>query len=361
MMGMAIFAMTGGGTGGHVIPALAVARELRRRGHECFFIGTKRGLEAKLVPADGFSMEWIESSGLKRVGAVRTLRTLSQLPTGILKAAGVLRRRHAAAVFSTGGYVAGPVMLAAGFARLPLVVMEPNAMPGMANRRAARWVTRALVNFPEAAAFFRAGRTEVTGLPVRDEFFVIAPKPPEAELTVLVTGGSQGSRTLNLAALGSVPLFRDAGFPVRILLQSGAAQYEEIARRAAEAELPGEVVPFLDDMPSAFAQADLLVCRAGGTIAEIAAAGKPSILVPLPFAADDHQLRNAEALAKAGAARLVLDREMNGRRLFEEILNLASDREALQRMGEAVRGFARPGAARRAADVMEEVKKSCSY
>ena len=166
---------------------------------------------------------------------------------------------------------------------------------------------------------------------------------------------------MNLAVLESVPLFRAANFPVRFVLQSGAAQYEEIARRAAEAGLPGEVVPFLDDMPAAFARADLLLCRAGGTIAEVAAAGKPAILVPLPFAADDHQRKNAEVLAKAGAARMALDREMGGRRLFEEIVNLASDREAMRLMGDAARQFARPGAARRAADVMEEVKKPGKY
>jgi|SRR5579872_377859 len=354
---MAIFAMTGGGTGGHVMPALAVARELRRRGHECFFIGTRHGLEAKLVPADGFPIEWIESGGLKRVGAMRALRTLAQLPPAVIRVMLLLRRRQPAAVFSTGGYVAGPVMLAAGWRRLPLVVMEPNAIPGMTNRRAARWVTRALVNFPEAARFFRRDRTELTGLPVRDEFFSIPPKPRGQELTVLVTGGSQGSRTLNLSVLGSVPLFRAAGFPVSFLHQAGASQYAEISRLAEQAGLPGRVVPFLDDMPAAFAGADLIVCRAGGTIAEVAAAGKPAILVPLPFAADDHQLRNAESLAKVGAARLVLDKEMNGKRLFEEVTKLASEPEALERMGEAARRFARPGAAQRAADVMEEVAR----
>lgn len=358
---MAIFAMTGGGTGGHVIPALAVARELRRRGHECFFIGTQRGLEAKLVPAAGFPMEWIEAGGLKRVGIVRTLRSLAQLPVAVLRAIRILGKRRALAVFSTGGYVAGPVMLAAGLKRLPLVIMEPNAMPGMANRRAAPWVTRALVNFPEAASFFRPGRAEQTGLPVRDEFFAIAPKPRGAEFLILVTGGSQGSRTLNRAVLQSVPLFRSAGFRVRFLHQSGPAQYAETARQAEEVGLPGEVVAFLDDMPAAFARADLLLCRAGGTVAEVAAAGKPAILVPLPFAADNHQLHNAEALVKAGAARIVLDKDMNGQRLFEEVTKLAADRAALARMGQAARQFARPGAASRAADVMEEEIRQRSY
>ncbi|MEO7145965.1 MAG: undecaprenyldiphospho-muramoylpentapeptide beta-N-acetylglucosaminyltransferase [Bryobacteraceae bacterium] len=358
MTGPFTFAIAGGGTGGHVIPALAVARELRRRGHLCFFIGTRHGLEAKLVPADGFAIEWIEIGGLKRVGLTRTLRTLAQLPVSLARVVRLLRRRSAAAVFSTGGYVAGPVMLAAGFRRMPLVVMEPNAMPGLANRRASPWVSRALVNFPEAARFFPRGRTEVTGLPVRDEFFSIGPKPRGEELRVLVTGGSLGSRTLNQAVLGSVPLFREANFPVRFLHQTGASQYSGVAGRAVEIGFPGNVVAFVDDMPAAFAQADVVVCRAGGTVAELAAAGKPAILVPLPFAADNHQLRNAEALANAGAARLIPDREMDGQRLFVELTKLATADGALERMSEAVRQFARPGAAKRAADVMETLVSS---
>jgi UDP-N-acetylglucosamine--N-acetylmuramyl-(pentapeptide) pyrophosphoryl-undecaprenol N-acetylglucosamine transferase len=352
---MSLFAMTGGGTGGHVIPALAVARELCRRGHECFFIGTRHGLEAKLVPAAAFPIEWIEIGGLKRVGLVRTLRTLGQLPLSVAAVGRLLTRRRPAAVFSTGGYVAGPVMLAAGLRRIPLVVMEPNAMPGLANRRAGLWVRRALLNFSEAARFFPKDRTEVTGLPVREEFFSIPPKPRGEELTVLVTGGSQGSRTLNQAVLSSVPLFRQARFPIRFLHQAGAAQFADVARQAQEIGLPGEVVAFLDEMPAAFASADLILCRAGaGAVAEVAAAGKPSILVPLPYAADDHQLHNAQALERAGAARLVLDREMSGQRLLAEVTKLAAEQGTLERMGAAARGMARPGAARRAADVLEQ-------
>ena len=351
--------MTGGGTGGHVIPALAVARELCRRGHQCFFIGSRRGLEAKLVPAAGFPIEWIEIGGLKRVGLAQTLRTLGQLPWSVAVAGRLLARRGTAAVFSTGGYVAGPVMLAAGLRRIPLVVMEPNAMPGFANRRASLWVRRALLNFPEAARFFPRDRAEITGLPVRDEFFSLPPKPRGEELTILVTGGSQGSRTLNRAVVASVPLFREARLRVRFLHQAGALQFEDIARQAREAGLPGEVAAFLDDMPAAFSRADLIVCRAGaGAVAELAAAGKPSVLVPLPHAADDHQLHNAQALERAGAARLVLDREMTGQRLFDEIAGLAGDPGALETMGAAARSLARPGAAGRAADALEQCARN---
>src|SRR5277367_4291366 len=221
----ASFVMAGGGTGGHVIPALAVARELRARGHTVRFIGTRRGMEAKLVPAEDFPIEWIEIGGLKRVWFRRTLATLAELPWSVWQAARMLERAKPAAVFSTGGYVAGPVLLAALWKRLPVVVMEANAVPGFTHRRLARFVARALVGFPETARWFPAERVEVTGLPVRSEFFDVPPKPRLTKLTVLITGGSQGSRTLNRAVEESWPLWNKES--VRLLHQTGAAAYED--------------------------------------------------------------------------------------------------------------------------------------
>jgi UDP-N-acetylglucosamine--N-acetylmuramyl-(pentapeptide) pyrophosphoryl-undecaprenol N-acetylglucosamine transferase len=352
--GMA-FLMVGGGTGGHVIPALAVARELRERGHAPFFIGTQSGFEAKLVPESGFPIEWISIGGLKRVGLIRTLQTLVQLPLSIARVHQIIGMRRPAAVFSMGGYVAGPVMLAASLRRIPTVLMEPNAMPGLTARLSSRLVRRALVSFEEAVRYFQ-GKAEITGLPVRQEFFAIPRKPREAVLTVLITGGSRGSRTLNNASRASWPLFKNSDLPVRIIHQSGDAAHEDLAHEFRESGLEGEVVSFLTDMPAAFARADLVVSRSGaGAVAEIAAARKPSILCPFPFAADDHQLRNAEALARVGAARLVLDREMTGKRLLEEISTLAKAEGMLERMGEAAGRFSRPGAAKRAADILEQL------
>jgi UDP-N-acetylglucosamine--N-acetylmuramyl-(pentapeptide) pyrophosphoryl-undecaprenol N-acetylglucosamine transferase len=349
------FLIIGGGTGGHVIPAIAVARELRDRGHAPLFIGTRNGFEARLVPENGFPIDWIEIGGLKRVGLLRTLQTLAQLPLSIGRVLRLLELRRPAAAFSMGGYVAGPVTVAAWLRRIPVVLMEPNAMPGLTARLSARFVRKALVSFEESARFFR-GKAEITGLPVRPEFFGISRKPREETLTILITGGSRGSRTLNNAARASWPLFRDSGTTVRIIHQAGLEAHAELAREFAVSGLEGEVVPFLTDMPGAFARADLVVSRSGaGAVAELAAARKPSILCPFPFAADDHQLRNAEALQRAGAARLVLDREMTGERLFQEIAGIRKDRAALDRMSEAVARFARPGAAQRAADLLEEL------
>jgi UDP-N-acetylglucosamine--N-acetylmuramyl-(pentapeptide) pyrophosphoryl-undecaprenol N-acetylglucosamine transferase len=236
------------------------------------------------------------------------------------------------------------------------VVMEPNAVPGFTNRSISRLVARALVSFPETASFFPRGRTEVTGLPVREEFFRIQPKPRGPVLHLLITGGSQGSRTLNHAALQSWPLFRKAGFPIRITHQTGASGFAEIRDAFALSGIEGEIVPFISAMPTAFDAADLVVCRAGaGAVSELAAAGKPSILVPFPYAADNHQTRNAQAMERGGASCLVRDAEMTGEKLVAAVSRIIAD---LASMGEAARQFAKPGAAGRAADVLEEVARA---
>jgi UDP-N-acetylglucosamine--N-acetylmuramyl-(pentapeptide) pyrophosphoryl-undecaprenol N-acetylglucosamine transferase len=352
------FLMTGGGTGGHVFPAVAVARVLRERGHSVRFLGTAEGLEAKLVPQAGFEIDFIRIGGLNRVGVVRQLRTLMQLPVSVISAVGVLRRQRPAAVFSMGGYVAGPVMLAALACGVPLVVMEPNAMPGFANRKVARYVYKALVGFESTSRWFPKDRTEIIGLPVRKEFFEVAERAKSMTgglFTVLITGGSRGSRTLNRASRESWTLFRDHRTPLRLIHQTGAAEHEQLARDFAASGLEGEVVAFISDMASAFAGTDLIVARSGaGAVAEIGAAGLPSLLVPLPFAADDHQRKNAEALAEAGAARIVLDKEMTGERLFREVEELRNHPQRLEEMGRQALRFRKPGGADRAADVLEE-------
>ena len=353
---MATFLMAGGGTGGHVMPGLAVARELRERGHNARFIGTERGMEAKLAPAAQFPIDWIQIGGLKRVGLKQTLATLGALPFSLWDAARLLDRHKPSAVFSTGGYVAGPVLLAALWKRIPVVVMEPNAVPGFTHRRLARYVAKALVSFEETARWFPSGRTEVTGMPIRQEFFDLPAKPREQKLTVLITGGSQGSRRLNLAAEASWPLWNPG--EVQFIHQAGKFSYDEFRPKFEAAGVEGEIVPFFDNMPCAFSRADLIVSRSGmSTVSEIAASGKPSILVPLPTASDQHQLRNAEAMAAAGASRLVLDAEMTGERLVKEVRELAASPSALENMGSAARKFARPGAAWRAAEILESFAK----
>lgn len=338
--------MAGGGTGGHVIPGIAVARELAAHGHQPVFVGTRSGMESRLVPAAGFPIEWIEIGGLKGLSLVRRARSVVELPSSVWNARRILRTHNAAGVFSMGGYVAAPVVLAAALSGVPVVLMEPNAMPGMTNRRMARFARRSLVSYAEAAQYFPAGSVETAGLPVRPEFFQIPEKPRAHPPVILVTGGSRGSRTLNYATRDLPPL--DA----KIILQTGRDMHSELAAAIINPNI--QVQPFLDDMPAAFAQADLIVCRSGaGSVAELAAAGKPSILVPYPFAADDHQMANARVMERAGAARVVADKEFNGPRMLAEI-KACLDNNNLETMARAARAQALPAAAARAAALLEE-------
>ncbi len=346
------FVLTGGGTGGHVFPALAVARVLRDRGHRLLFVGTREGMEAKLVPDAGFDIEFVRSSGLNRVGIRQQTKSLFSLPFGVAAAGRLLQKFKPQAIFSMGGYVAGPVILAAMAARYPLVVMEPNATPGFANRKVAPYVYRALLGFEASKCWFPESKCEVTGLPVRPEFFSLRPKS-QGPFTLLITGGSRGARKLNQAMRAAWPFFRSS--PIHVVHQTGGNEYEAIARDFPATGVKGEVMPFLSDMASAFARADLVLGRAGaGGVNEIAAAGMASILVPLPFAADDHQRKNAEALVQANAARMIADADLTGERLFQEVQALSEDPAALSEMRHNVRRFAHPGAAERAADVLEQ-------
>jgi UDP-N-acetylglucosamine--N-acetylmuramyl-(pentapeptide) pyrophosphoryl-undecaprenol N-acetylglucosamine transferase len=348
------FVLTGGGSGGHVFPALAVARVLQARGHRLLFVGTREGMESKLVPEAGFDIEYVRSGALNRVGLLKKLQSAVQLPLGIAAARRFLKRFGAQGIFSTGGFASGPVMLAGAAAGVPLVVMEPNSTPGFANRKIGRRVYRALLGFQDAAKWFPSGRSEVVGLPVRPEFFDVRPKS-SGPFTILITGGSQGSRTLNRASRESWKLLRD----IKLIHQTGAREYDELAREFAGAGVQGEVVPFIKNMAETFAQVDMVIGRSGaGGVNEIAAAGMPSVLVPLPFAADDHQRKNAEALVAVGAARMILDGEMNGGRLYSEVEELRRSPETLATMRERVRQFAHPGAAERAAAVLEEAAES---
>jgi UDP-N-acetylglucosamine--N-acetylmuramyl-(pentapeptide) pyrophosphoryl-undecaprenol N-acetylglucosamine transferase len=279
-----------------------------------------------------------------------------QLPASVWKSWQVLGKRRARAVFSMGGSVAAPVMLAAAVRGVPMAVMEPNALPGLVTRKMGSRVKKALLAFEEAKRYFPAGVTEITGLPVREEFFALPERRAGAMLNVLVTGGSRGSKALNKAARESWRYFRQGSAGVRFTLQCGADEYETLAREFNETRLDGEVTAFIHDMPGAYAEADLVVSRSGaGAVSELAAAGKPSILVPFPFAADDHQRHNAEAMARVGAARVYTEGEWTGERLYDTVLSLSTDREQLAQMGRAARAQAKPGAARRAAEILLEI------
>ena len=352
--------IAGGGTGGHLVPALAVAGELRRRGHEApLLVGTRRGLEARLAARHGLRLETLDVGALKRVGVWKAGTTLLRLPYSFWQAGRVLDAFQPQVAYGVGGYASGPVLLMAAMKNIPVVVHEPNAVPGLANRAIAPLVSRALVTFAETQRFFPAGRVEIVGVPVRPEFFAVPPKTHRPPFTILIFGGSQGANRINQAVLDSLPLFAQMSAPEepRLLFihQTGEKDCAHVQASFARHGLArqAEILPFIEDMPAAFARADLLVCRAGAsTVAEITAAGKGAILVPFPFAADDHQLQNARALERAGAARVLLDSELDGHRLFTLV------RDLLPRLGEMEqksRPRGRPGAVARTVDVLERV------
>lgn len=338
--------IAGGGTGGHVIPGLAIAREMRDRyGAEVRFVGTARGIETRLVPEAGFPLELIEVGPLKNVSMATRARTVADLPLGVRRCMKLLRGLRPHVVVGVGGYASGPAMMAAVLMRVPTLAYEPNAAPGLANRIVGRMVSAAAVNFGESRRFFRGA--EVTGVPVRSEFFSLPERGAGAAPRLLVFGGSQGARALN-EAMPKVIVDLLASVPGLTVLHQAGARHVDTTREAytasgADAER-WQVEAFLDDMPERFAEASLILCRSGSSVAELAAAGKPSLLVPFPRAADDHQRRNAEAFARVGAAAMLLDAEMTPERLLRELTMMLQDKASLRSMAERARTLARPDA-----------------
>lgn len=343
--------LAGGGTGGHVIPALAIANELKKSyGAEALFIGTARGIENRLVPAGGYPLRLVRVGALKNVSLMTRAKTAFDLPRAVWDAGRMLNEFAPDVVIGVGGYASGPAMLAAVVKHIPTLAFEPNVVPGFANRAVARFVSGAAVHFEETAKYFR--HAEVTGVPVRQAFFEIPPKRGGTP-TLLVFGGSQGAHAINEAMIRCLPELQRQAPGIRIIHQTGERDYGEAL--AAYQSLSSssslgnsaEVYKFIEDMPSAFARADLVVCRSGAsTVAEITAAGKPAIFVPFPRAADDHQRVNAEALAREGAAVVVEESKLEGVWLAETIAALLGDAVQLARMSEAARGLAHPNAAR---------------
>jgi UDP-N-acetylglucosamine--N-acetylmuramyl-(pentapeptide) pyrophosphoryl-undecaprenol N-acetylglucosamine transferase len=343
-----------GGTGGHIFPGLAVADELRRGKTPVIWIGGVGGLEQQLVPQYGWRLETLPIAGVRGKGIVAKLTAPFRLARAIAAALALFKRHTPRSVLSMGGYAAAPGGLAARIARIPLVVHEQNRIPGMTNRMLARFATRVLTGFADVFA-----NGEWVGNPVRASIAAI-PAPAvryagrEGPLHLLVLGGSQGAQSLN-SALPEVLRRRGARMPVAVRHQCGAKHFEQARAAYMRANIEAEIVPFEDDMARAYAWADLVICRSGAlTLAELAAAGVPAILVPFPHAVDDHQTRNAEAMVVAGGARLVVEGEDFVKRLgaaFEEI----GDRAKLVAMAEAARSLAKPDAARRIAGICIEV------
>jgi UDP-N-acetylglucosamine--N-acetylmuramyl-(pentapeptide) pyrophosphoryl-undecaprenol N-acetylglucosamine transferase len=339
--------IAGGGTGGHVIPGLAIAQELQQTyDSQVLFIGTARGIENRLVPGAGYPLRLVKVGALKNVSTATRARTVFDLPRAVGESWRIFSEFRPNVVIGVGGYASGPAMAAAILRRIPTLAFEPNVVPGFANRAIARFVSQAAVHFSETSKYFR--RCSVTGVPVRQAFFEVASNPvAHANSTLLVFGGSQGAHAINRAMLESAATLRARIPQLRIIHQTGERDYNDAQVAYEKLNGEAEVHRFIDNMPAFFARADLVLCRSGAsTVAEIAAAGKPAILIPFPRAADDHQKRNAEALEKAGAAVMIEEAKLSPESLVETVCSLLGDPSRLGKMGEAARSLAHPNAAR---------------
>ena len=349
----------GGGTGGHVYPALAVAREILRMDAQAqvSFVGTARGLEARVIPREGLALDVIRSAGLKGMSLAGRLRGLALLPLSAWDAWRVLRRRRPTVVVGVGGYSSGPVVLLAAVTGRRTLLMEQNAVPGLTNRLLGRIVDVAAVSFDSALAYF-GGRGFVSGNPVRTGVSDLALSATRSgdPLRLLIFGGSQGAHAINVAAAEAATLLTAFPRPLAVTHQTGAADQQHVNAAYENAGVQARTEAFLFDLDREMAAADLVVCRAGATtLAELAAAGRAAILVPLPTAADDHQRRNAGVLAEAGAAEVLDQRNLSGPVLADRITTLLLDDDRRSRMETAVRRLGRPDAARVVAERVLEL------
>jgi len=323
------------------------------------FVGTPRGLETRIVPRSGFPLELIDVGPLKRQGALGTLRGLGRLPRALWQSRRIVRKFDPDVVVGVGGYASGPVVMAAWMMRIPTAVQEQNALPGFTNRTLGRFARACFIAFDEARAGFPPARTHLLGNPIRRAFldnYLHSKEPSGQRLSILVTGGSQGAHVLNLRVAEALEqLAPELGRRLRVVHQTGEKDLQEIVRRyraLGESGVDAQATAFIDDMANAYAQADLLVCRAGATtIAELTVCKKPAILVPFPYAADDHQTVNARSMVRNGAAILLQERDLTGQKLAGELRALEADRERLRRMARQSGLLGRPEAAREIAEV----------
>lgn len=350
--------VAGGGTGGHIYIGIAIARELKRRepGADFLFVGTRRGLESRIVPQEGFRLEFIESAGLKGKGASEMARSLFRIPRSLMQSRRLVRGYSPDVVVGTGGYSSGPVVLAAWWLKRPSLIIEPNAQPGLTNRCLASVVDCAAIAFPEAQRHFK-GKAIITGIPVREEFQRVPRHVRRSEeIVILLYGGSQGSHALNMAMVQTLPGLKSIASKIRLIHQTGEKDFELVRKAYEGAGMKADVRPFLPRIYEEFAAADLILSRAGAsTVAEITVSGKAAILIPFAGATDDHQTRNAKALAGAGAARMIPEKELTPARLSAEIQHFLEHPQEIDRMEEAARRLAKPGAAQHIADLVLEL------
>jgi UDP-N-acetylglucosamine--N-acetylmuramyl-(pentapeptide) pyrophosphoryl-undecaprenol N-acetylglucosamine transferase len=349
--------IAGGGTGGHVFPAIAIAREWLSRGteREVVLVGTQRGIETKLVPQAGLPLETLRAAGLKGKGGLTLLKNFATLAPGMLDAFAILRKLKPVSAFGVGGYAAGPMMLATWLRGVPNIIFEPNAEPGFTNKVLVKLSKRIATGY-EVTANALGGKAVVTGNPVRAEFFSIEPRKLEKPFRLLITGGSQGALPINRAFVDAMDMLAARKGELSVVHQTGERDYNAVRTAYARREFRAEVVPFLGNMAERFAWADLIVCRAGAiTAAEVAAAGRAAIFIPFGRATDSHQLRNAQEMSKAGAGKLITEPELTAERLAKEIFSLLDQPAEIEHLASRARSLGKPNAAHDIVDLVETV------
>ena len=348
--------VTGGGTGGHLFPALAVAGGVRRQiiGSEVLFIGTGRQIDARALADCDFSRKVINFSGIKGLGMSGLLHAASRFPQALIQSLLIIRKFKPELVFGVGGYVTGPVLLAAKILRVPICIHEQNSVPGLANRLAGRLADAICISLPCNPPFAKK-KTVLTGNPVRKEILAAASRQKKVSdvfVTLLALGGSQGARRVNALFLEAVKILKAEGAKIRIIHQTGVNDEEAMRKGYEEIGVRAEVAAFFVDMADLYTRADLVVSRAGATtLAELAVMGLPAVLIPFPYAADDHQTTNAGYYVKGGGARMLRERKLSGRKLAEGIDAILQDRPRLRKMAAAMRSMGRPEATDRILDV----------
>jgi UDP-N-acetylglucosamine--N-acetylmuramyl-(pentapeptide) pyrophosphoryl-undecaprenol N-acetylglucosamine transferase len=326
--------IAGGGTGGHLFPGIAVAREIQRRQPDSLilFVGAEHGIEAKLVPKEGFPLRTLPLGGIKGLGAVRQIGNLMGMVSGILRARSILRDFKPDAVIGVGGYASFPMLTAAVIGRYPRVIMEQNAIPGLANRVLGKWVDFAAVTDARTKRYFK-DRAVVTGNPIRPQFKSIPAKTHTAPYTILIFGGSQGAQSINRAVIESLQALSDFKNQLRFIHQTGERQLDDVRRAYTASGFNADVRTFFDNFHEQYAAADLIVSRSGATtVAEIKAAGRAALLIPFPFAADDHQMKNALAMAEEKAAVVISNSDLSGQRLADAVLDFIRHPERFKEM-----------------------------
>ncbi len=339
--------LAGGGTGGHLFPGLAVAREFQKRDAETkiLFVGSERGIEGRILPKEGFPLEAVPIKGIKGRGIRGLLEALYYLPISFFRSLGIISRFRPECIIGLGGYASAPLLFAAALKRIRCAIMEQNLRPGLTNRLLGRVVDRVFTSFSESSSYFPRSKVVVTGTPVRWQGLPKVEK--ESKFTLLVFGGSAGAHKINLCILDALKSLKDIASGLRVVHQTGATDLASVREGYASLPFQSEVLLFIDEMDWAYAQADLIVCRAGAsTIAEITTFGKGAILLPYPYAADDHQRWNAQALGKSGAAEVILDQNLSGEKLAQLIRDLHVDRGRLKSLGQAAEKLGRPKAAK---------------